>query len=159
MGRSKLPVVLTRSGEPFFGGAYRFEYGVADWPRSGSDGVIVAMGTVVGAAVDAADALLKEGLEVGVCAVSCPLDVDDESMARVASSPWVLVAEDHGWRTGLWASLAEWAVLHGVPMRAVPLGIDGYQSSGEARELLARAGLDGGSIAARARELSGLPPR
>lgn len=156
MGRSKLPVVLTRSGEPFFGGGYRFEYGVADWPREGGAGVIVAMGTAVGTAVQAADALLAEGLEVGVCAVSCPLDLDESAMLRVASLPWALVVEDHGWRTGLWASLAEWAVLRGVPLRAVPLGIEGYQSSGDASDLRALAGLDAAGIADRVRALCGV---
>lgn len=111
------------------------------------------MGTVAGAAVDAADELRDEGISVGVCIVSSPLDLDAEAMERIADAPWVLVVEDHGWRTGLWASVAEWLVLHGRDARAVPLGVDGYQSSGPASELLARAGLDRAGIAQRVREL------
>jgi transketolase len=151
MGRSKLPVILDAEGSPLFGDGYAFEYGRATWARNGADGVIVTMGTVAGAAVDAADALAEHGVAVGVCIVSSPLELDDHAMTRVAQSPWVLVAEDHGWRTGLWASLAEWSLLKGVPLQAIPLGVDGYQSSGEAQDLLARVGLDVSGIAARIR--------
>ena len=48
-------------GEPFFGGDYEFRYGAVEWPREGEDVVILTMGTVAGACVDAADALAAEG--------------------------------------------------------------------------------------------------
>lgn len=153
MGRSKLPVILDQSGAPLFGGGYAFEYGVSTWARDGDDAVILAMGTVAGAAVEASDALREEGVRAGVCIVSSPLDLDAEAMGRVASAPWVLVAEDHGWRTGLWASVAEWLVLNGRCVTAVPIGVDGYQSSGPSTELLERIGLDATGIAQRVREL------
>jgi transketolase len=154
MGRSKLPVVLTEAGEPLFGEGYRFEYGRADWARQGSAGVIVTMGTVAGAAVEAADVLRSEGLEVGVCVVSAPLDLDEQVMRQVAASPWAFVAEDHGWRTGLWASVAEWGAEHGIAVPIVSGGVRGYQSSGDASDLLAAAGLDTAGIAARVRALA-----
>ena len=100
-------------------------------------------------------ALLRgEGISVGVCAVPCPLDLDDGAMRGAAEAPWVLVAEDHGWRTGLWASVAEWATLTGVTLKAIPLGVPGYQSSGDAAELLAHVRLDAVGIAERARRLA-----
>lgn len=157
MGRSKLPVILDQAGEPLFGDGYAFEYGAATWARDGSDIAIVTMGTVAGAVVDAADALKDEGVSAAVCIVSSPLELDTVVMERVASAPWVLVVEDHGWRTGLWASVAEWLVLHGMNVAAVPLGVDGYQSSGPAAELFERAGLDSSGIAQRVRELLARP--
>ncbi|MHB8050995.1 MAG: transketolase [Coriobacteriia bacterium] len=153
MGRSKLPVVLDSAGTPLFGEDYTFEYGVSTWAREGDDIVIVTMGTVAGAAVDAADSLKSEGVSAGVCIVSSPLDLDTEAMARIAAAPWVLVVEDHGWRSGLWASVAEWLVLNDRVVAAVPLGVDGYQSSGAAAEIFARVGLDSAGIAQRVREL------
>lgn len=155
MGRSKLPVILDSSEEPLFGDGYVFEYGAATWARRGDDGVIMTMGTVAGSAVEAADELRREGLSVGVCIISSPLDLDDDALELASRAPWVLVAEDHGWRTGLWASVAEWAALHGTVFRPIALGVDGYQSSGAAEDLLARVGLDARGIAARARELAG----
>jgi transketolase len=154
MGRSKLPVIEDARGKPLFGEGYRFEYGRATWAREGADGTILVMGTVAGAAVDAADDLAQHGLRVGVCIVSAPLDLDSGAMEAVTRTPWVLVVEDHAARTGLWASVAEWSLAHGIATNATSLGVEGYQSSGAARELLARVGLDAAGIAAKVRSLA-----
>ena len=154
MGRSKTPVLLTEGGEPLFGGSYTFEYGKATWARTGTDGVIVTMGTRAGICVDAADQLAAEGHGIGVCVVSSPLALDPQDMQRVAEVPWVLVVEDHNWRTGLWASVVEWAALAGgLQKRILSVGVDGYQSSGAAEELFARVGLDAPGVASRVRAL------
>ena len=154
MGRSKTPVLLTEGGEPLFGGSYTFEYGKATWARTGTDGVLVTMGTRAGICVDAADQLAAEGHGIGVCVVSSPLALDPRDMQQVVEAPWVLVVEDHNWRTGLWASVVEWAALAGgLQKRILSVGVDGYQSSGAAEELFARAGLDAPGVASRARAL------
>jgi transketolase len=154
MGRSKLPVILDADGSPLFAGDYSFEYGRATWAREGEGGgAILTMGTLAGACVDAADALAAEGLRLSVCIASAPLALDDDAMARLARAPWVLVVEDHNWRSGLWASAAEWLALHDRSVRLVPHGVNAYQSSGASAELFARIGMDAAGIAARAREL------
>lgn len=155
MGRSKLPVILDSNGEPLFGGTYAFEYGRATWARQGGDGVILTMGTVAGAAVEACDLAAEHGMSVGVCIVSSPLDLDDAAMERVVAAPWVLVAEDHAVRSGLAASAAEWIALRGVAARLVPLGVTSYQSSGASDDLYARAGLDTAGIVAKVTALLG----
>ena len=148
MGRSKLPVVLDTEGAPAFGGAYVFTYGAIDVVREGPDAVVLAMGTVAGAAVDAADTLAAEGIRVSVALVSCPLDLDEETMSRLCvSAPLILTVEDHHVRSGLGASVAEWLALSGVAAPFLRLGVDGYQSSGTAKDLLAAAGLDADGIA------------
>ncbi len=86
MGRSKLPCILDSSGAPVFGDGYTFEYGRIDTVREGSDVVILAMGTPVGSAVAAADALTEEGISVGVGVVSCPLHLDDACDGSGSSS-------------------------------------------------------------------------
>jgi len=98
--------------------------------------------------------LAEEDLSIGVGIVSAPLDLDDELMERAMQAPWVLVAEDHGARTGLWASVAEWLTARGIAARVVSRGVDGYQSSGAAQDLLARAGLDVRGLADAMRELA-----
>jgi transketolase C-terminal domain/subunit len=50
--------------------------------------------------------------------------------------------------------VAEWATLTGVTLKATPLGVRGYQSSGDAGELLAHVRLDAAGIAERARRLA-----
>lgn len=155
MGRSKLPVILDADGAPLFGGDYAFEYGTATWAREGTQGAIITMGTVAGAAVEAADLGAEHDISLGVCIVSSPLDLDDEAMAKAAAMPWILVAEDHGWRTGLAASVAEWVASRGIGVRVIAHGVTGYQSSGASDDLLTRAGLDAVGIITRVRSLLG----
>jgi transketolase len=151
MGRSKLPVVLSPDGDPLFAGDYEFEYGRIDWARDGDEAVVMSMGTCVGAAVEAADELAADGTSVGVAVVSCPLELDDEAMRKAVAAPLILTVEDHSVRTGLGASVADWMADSGLSTRLVRLGVDGYQSSGSARDLLAAAGLDSAGIAAALR--------
>lgn len=153
MGRSKLPVVLDAAGAPLFGDGYTFEYGRATWAREGTQATIITMGTVAGAAVEAADAGAEHGISLGVCIVSSPLDLDDAAMERAAALPWILVVEDHSARTGLAASVAEWVASRGIGVRVVAHGVTGYQSSGASGDLLARVGLDTAGILARVRSL------
>ena len=151
MGRSKLPVILDAAGDPAFAGAYRFEYGGIDVVREGADASLLVMGTPAGAAVDAADSVRAEGREVAVAVVSCPLDLDEDVMERLMAAPLVVTVEDHNVRTGLGASVAEWLALHGRSTQLMRLGVDGYRSSGAARDLYAREGLDSAGITAALR--------
>lgn len=153
MGRSKLGVILDGEGTPLFGEGYEFRYGDIVWARDGEDACIVTMGTVAGAAVDAADALREEGILVAVAIAASPLDLDHGMMRKIAKSLLVITAEDHGTRTGLGASVSEWLARHGEPVRVEKLGVRAYQSSGAASELLARAGLDAVGIASSVRAL------
>ena len=153
MGRSKLPVIVTPAGTPLFGADYVFEYGRTEWARRGPDGVVLVMGTLSGAAVAAADLLAEDGVRIAVGIVACPLDLDPEAMVEATEGPWVLCVEDHSWRTGLWASVAEWIAHVGAGVRAVPHGVTGYQSSGAAADLLAAVGLDAAGIADAVRGL------
>lgn len=155
MGRSKLPAIVGQDGAASFAGDYEFEYGRIDWVRDGDRAVVLAMGTVAGAALEAADALAAEGTAVAVGIVSAPLDLDPIAMARAAKAPLIVTIEDHSIRTGLAASVAEWLALGGVATRFARLGIDGYRSSGDSGALRRQAGLDAAGIAATLRELLG----
>jgi transketolase len=146
MGRSKLDVIRAENGAPLFGGDYGFEYGRIVWARHGSDCCILAMGTVVGAAVEAADRLRAEGIAAAVGVVACPLDLDPDAMRLASASPTLLTVEDHNMRTGLAASVAEWMALNSAATRFVRLGVAEYQSSGPAADLLKRNGLDAEGI-------------
>lgn len=147
MGRSKLPVILGADGQPFFGGGYEFRYGAIEWPREGEDAVILAMGTVTGACVDAADALAADGLRVGVGVVACPLELEHFGMERAADAPLLVTVEDHNVRSGLGSCVADWLAENGRVTRFVRLGVDRYQTSGAAKDLMRLAGLDAEGIA------------
>jgi len=147
MGRSKLPVLLREDGEPLFAGSYEFSYGEIVWAREGSDVAVLAMGTLAGGAVEAADKLAQRGVSAQVGIVACPLDLDDAAMELAAAAPLIVTVEDHNARTGLGASVGEWLSAHGRGTRHVRLGVEGYQSSGTAKDLFAAVGLDSEGVA------------
>ncbi|MGB4593055.1 MAG: transketolase [Coriobacteriia bacterium] len=146
MGRSKLPVITAEDGSPLFGGDYMYRYGVIDWARHGDHGVVLVMGTPSGAAVQAADELSVRGIDIAVGIVSSPLDIEAAGLVRATAGRWVLCVEDHHWRTGLWATVAEWVAREGADVRVLPHGVEGYQSSGAATELLSGVHLDATGI-------------
>jgi transketolase len=151
MGRSKLPVILGEEGEPFFA-AHQFHYGAIEWPREGDDVVILTMGTVAGACVDAADALKADGVSVGVGVVACPLELEHFAMERACDAPLLVTAEDHSALTGLGASVASWMVDNARLTRLLRLGVSSYQSSGASKDLLQIAGLDAAGITSAVRQ-------
>jgi transketolase len=158
MGRSKTPVLTDAAGDPFFAGDYSFEYGAIDVVREGTGASLLVMGTPSGAAVDAADALRADGLQVAVAVVSCPLELDEEGMERLTAAPLVVTVEDHNVRSGLGASVAEWLALHGRAVQLLRIGVEDYRTSGTARDLYAREGLDAAGITTALRAaLRGLP--
>jgi transketolase C-terminal domain/subunit len=63
-----------------------------------------------------------------------------------------VTVEDHGVRTGLGMSVAEWLADTQTPCRLVRLGVSDYQSSGAAADLFARVGLDAPGIARSLRD-------
>jgi len=148
VGRSKLPAVLMADGSPAFGGDWEFRYGAIDRVRDGTDAYVLAMGTPVGAAIAAADALRAAGVSVAVGVTASPLELDEAEMEFAARAGLLVTVEDHNVRTGLAASVAEWLALSGRTARLLRIGVEGYATSGRSADVLARSGLDAGGIAA-----------
>ena len=146
MGRSKLPVIARPDGGPAFAGDYEFGYGAVEWVRGGADATVLVMGTPSGAAVRAAD-ILARSIRVAVGVVSSPLALSDEDMERALAAPMLVTVEDHSVHSGLAACVAEWLALNGRATDLVRIGVDGYQSSGVSRDLLAACHLDADGIA------------
>ncbi|AKI97311.1 transketolase [Kosmotoga pacifica] len=153
LGRSKLNPIANLDGEPFFGDEYEFEYGKVDVIRSGSNATIVAIGQVVSEAVKAADCLRKEGIEVTVLGVSCPIDASFDSVKDYLKGN-VLTVEDHNVRSGLGSILAEYFVDAGfLPEKFEKIGITGYAVSGNKEILYKLSGLDSESIIEKVRKM------
>ena len=149
MGRSKLPIILGEDGGPLFGGEYEFAPGEIVWAREGADAVVLAMGTLAGAAVTACDVLREEGVRVRVGITATPLELDDAALRRAADTSLLITVEDHSVHNGLGSSVAEWLARNANPARLVTFGVEGYQSSGASPELFERVGLSAKGIAER----------
>ena len=133
-GRSKTPIVYPNGAG--------FEVGKANQLRDGRDATIIACGLMVAAALEAAQYLSQEGMEVRVLDMHTIKPLDREAVEQAARQTGAIVtAEEHVLNGGLGAAVAAAvAETHPVPMRFV--GVDNqYAESGEPEALLKKYGL------------------
>jgi transketolase len=131
-----------------------FEDGKGKVLRRGKDAVIIACGVMVGFALDAAEELLSEGLEVTVIDMFTIKPLDVELLLESARSTGAVVAaEEHSVVGGLGGAVAE-ALVAG--QACVPVGFVGladcHAECGSYTELLRKYSLDVPAIVAKVRE-------
>jgi 1-deoxy-D-xylulose-5-phosphate synthase len=127
----------------------------------GSDGLIVACGTLLGGADDAARRLREEGLDVGVINARFVKPLDSRLLLeRIEAAPWVVTVEENALQTGFGSAVLE--AVHDARIGTGPivrLGLpDRFVEHGERGELLAELGLDATGIAQTCRALAGVMP-
>ena len=126
----------------------------------GNDGLIIACGTLLGGALQAAARLREEGLDVGVANARFIKPLDTRLPEWIESAPWVVTVEENALQTGFGSAVLEAvndAGIHTVPIRRLGLP-DRFVEHGERGELLADLGLDAAGIAAACRALAGRAP-
>ncbi|MDR1470993.1 MAG: transketolase [Synergistaceae bacterium] len=147
MGRSVRPVLLNEDGSPFFGEEYVYRYGEIDILRNGEDAVILAMGHLAGAAVEAACLLAARGIRTKVLHSSSPQGAGrDELLSLLGRGP-VVTCEDHHADTGLGAVVALHLARAGAAVKMKNLGVARYGESGASSDVIARMGLSPEGIA------------
>jgi 1-deoxy-D-xylulose-5-phosphate synthase len=127
---------------------------VLDW---GTDGMILACGTLLPACVKAANTLQQEGLDVGVINARFAKPLDTDTLLRALESATFVITVEEGCLTGGFSSaLLEAAADAGVPISHIRrLGVpDRYIEHGERGELLSDLGLTADKIAQTARDLA-----
>jgi transketolase len=134
LGRSAVPVIYDDD--------YKFEIGKASVLREGKDVTVFATGIMVSAALDAADSLAGEGVEVEVINVSTIKPLDAETVVRsLQKTKAGVTAEEHSIIGGLGAAVAELSC-ENYPVPLVRVGIkDVFGESGTPNELLVKYGL------------------
>ena len=124
--------------------------------RAGGDVCLLAVGKMLGAARDAAEALAAEGVEASVWDVRLAKPLDEEMLAEAARYPAVVTVED-GYRAGgigaaIAGRLGELAPSGGP--RVAVLGVpDRFIPHGKPDAILASLGLDGAGVARAAHDL------
>jgi transketolase len=145
-GRPKVPLVYEDGID--------FKIGKANQLRDGDDLTIIACGLMVAAALEAAAALEKNGVNARVLDMHTikPLDVDAvERAARETGA--IVTAEEHLLQGGLGAGVAR-AVSERYPVPMEFVGIqDTYAGSGKPQELLEKYGLTPKHIQAAAEKV------
>jgi 1-deoxy-D-xylulose-5-phosphate synthase len=124
-----------------------------------ADVVLLAVGTAVAGAVNAAEALAREGIEATVVDARFVKPLDEELFCRLARAAGrVVTVEEGALMGGFGAACLEaferGGVLPGLHVRR--LGIpDAFVTHGDAGEQRAELGIDAAAVAAAARELVG----
>lgn len=139
---------------------YQFVWGLADVLREGGDATIVGCGLMVYKALEAADALLAEGIKTTVINMGTIKPLDVETLLDSAKATGAVVSvEEHTTIGGLGGAIAE-VLSEQLPLPLKRVGIaDSFGESGKPEELLAEYGLDPGSIAAAVREAIAMKKR
>ena len=131
----------------------RFAMGKANILREGNDVTLIAIGTMVSRALDAADLLAAEGIQARVLNMATlkPLDAD-AVVSAARETRGIVTAEEGIIYGGLGSAVAE-VTAQQCPVRMRLLGIPGFAPTGSTSFLLEHFGLTAGGIAAAAREL------
>ena len=151
IGRSPAPVI--------FDSSHRFAIGRASVLADGTDATIVAAGTLVARALDAADALRAEGIAVRVINLSTVKPLDGEVLLAAARDTGAIVtAEDHNRLGGMGGAVCEFlSQHHPVPVEVVGID-DRFGTSGEAADLCRHFGLTARDLAAATRRVLARKP-
>jgi transketolase len=143
---SRMPVPELERADP------HFQIGKAEVLRQGNDIAIIANGTMVCRALEAADALAAQGISARVVNMSTVSPIDTEALAAAAATGAIVTAEEGLARGGLGGAVAEYCGAHApVPIRMV--GFPGFLPTGSAAWLMEHFGLTADGIAGAAREL------
>jgi transketolase len=142
--RGQVPLVLDEYG-------YQFELGRAKLLRDGRDVLIVSSGLLTMRALEAAQALAADSVDVGVLHVSTLKPLDVASIVREASKAGrlVVVAENHSTIGGLGEAVAAELLGAGVAPRFRRIALpDAFLDAGALPTLHGRYGISSAAIAA-----------
>jgi transketolase len=135
---------------------YKFELGKGIVMKEGADLTIVASGLMVWEALQAAEALAKDGISARVINIHTIKPLDEELIQKAAEETGLLITvEEHNILGGLGEAVCG-AVCKAKPAPVVRIGVnDTFGHSGPAPELLKEFGLSADNIVATAkRELA-----
>ena len=133
------------------------ELGKSEWVRYGTDGAIIAFGAMLQQALEAADKLKAEGLDVAVINARFAKPLDLEMLGQVFEEcRFVVTIEEGALMGGFGSAVLEAACANGWDTRIMrTLGIpDRYIEHGERGEILAELGIDANGIANVCKQLS-----
>jgi transketolase len=130
---------------------YIFRIGVAETERQGDDVTVVACGSMVPTALDAAELLASAGVSCRVINLHTLRPTDEETIERAARETGALVtAEEHFIHGGL-GSIVAGVVARTYPVPVEFVGVTRYAESGKSAELLEKYGLTAAHVAEAAR--------
>jgi transketolase len=146
LGRPKTPAIYDDSVD--------FKIGKSIQLRDGKDATIIANGLMVPIAMDAAQLLSKDGINVRVIDMHTIKPLDRDAVVKAAKETGaVIVAEEHLHHGGLGSVVSQVVVeTHPVPMGFVDVG-DCYAESGDPMGLMEKYGLTAEKVAEKVKQV------
>jgi len=127
--------------------------------RDGADATILAYGVTAAAALDAAEMLSREGMEVAVVNARFAKPLDSEAILAAARRGPLVTAEEHSLVGGFGSAVLELLADAGIETRVVRAGIpDRFVEHGARARLLASVSLNAAGLADAVRNALGIPP-
>ncbi|MBD3330792.1 transketolase family protein [Candidatus Peregrinibacteria bacterium] len=138
-GREKVPVVTSEDHDFEFGKAYKL--------KEGKDVSVIACGTMVSEALDAAEALKSEGVDVEVVNLHTIKPIDADTIVETARKTGCIVtAEEHQKNGGMGSAVME-VLAQNYPVPVEMVGInDTFGESGSPSELMEKYGITSKNI-------------
>ena len=132
------------------------EFGKSEVLSWGEDGTILACGALLPRAVEAAEELKRQGVDVGVVNARFVKPVDEDVVQRAIENGFVITIEENAVNGGFGSAVLETANRLGLSTdRVRVLGIpDEFIEHGDRTELLADLGLDAAGLTNAARQLA-----
>jgi transketolase len=94
---------------------YNFTIGKAVTLKEGTDGTLIATGTMVNKAMEAAESLLKDNLHFGVMNIHTIKPIDEEAIVKAAiETKNIITIEEHNIIGGLGSAVGDVMAQHGV---------------------------------------------
>ncbi|WNZ23653.1 transketolase [Leptolyngbya sp. NK1-12] len=152
--RSKTPNILDANGNSLYGEGYTFTPGKDEVIREGNAGYIVAFGDALYRALDAVERLKQQGMDVGLINKPTLNVVDEEMMAKIGKSSFVLTVEAFNRKTGLGSRFGSWLLERGYTPKFAYLGTH-EEGCGGLWEQYPHQGLDPDGIIAQVKQLAG----
>ena len=145
VGRFKVPAVSPDN--------YTFTMGKADRLRDGDDVTLIAVGTLVSRALEAAEQLAKEGINARVLNMATIKPIDADAVLSAAKDTGRIVTAEEGILYGGLGSAVAEVTAQGCPVPVRMLGFPGFAPTGGTEFLLEHFNLTADGIAAAARDL------
>ncbi|MBC3803700.1 transketolase family protein [Acetobacterium fimetarium] len=145
LGRSDVPVIFDED--------YEFKVGKASLLKAGSDVTIIAVGLMVGPALEAADLLKAEGISAQVINMGSIKPIDAAAIEAAAVKTGAIVTvEEHSIIGGLGGAVAE-VLCETAPVPMERVGIkDLFGQSGKVAPLMEKYGLTAKDVVAAAKK-------
>ena len=134
--RSKTPLILDSNGDSFYGKGYEFTPGVDEIIREGSAGWIISYGDMLHRCLHVVEEYREKGINIGLINKPTLNSVDEDIMAKIGKSPFVLVIESLNSRTGLGVRFGTWLLERGLAPNYDYMGTTRPGNCGQEEQIL-----------------------